>query len=229
MVIDGIANHADLVQLLWLMEIVLIIVLSVLVAVVIVLGWRTSRGAYETTPYELVRSVGKFELRDYPVLTVVETSMSGIGSHADDRSFSRLFGFITGRNEATQKIAMTTPVFMTEGDSNRTMAFVIPTKLNSGKVPRPVDGSVRVRELAAGRFAVLRFSGRRNLKQEAEALARLRTWMAAEGLSVSSPAVYGYFDPPWTPGPLRRNEVMLRTEAAISRTPTGGIGPDDPG
>ena len=46
-----------------------------------------------------------------------------IGSHADDRSFSRLFGFITGRNEATQKIPMTTPVFMTELDSNRTIAF----------------------------------------------------------------------------------------------------------
>jgi hypothetical protein len=25
--------------------------------------------------------------------------------------------------------------------------------------------------------------------------------------------VYGYFDPPWTPSFLRRNEVMLRTEA----------------
>ena len=37
--------------------------------------------------------------------------------------------------------------------------------------------------------------------------------IAAEGLNGSSPAVYGYFDPPWTPGPLRRNEVMLRTEA----------------
>jgi hypothetical protein len=212
MVIDGVAKHSVLVQLLCLMEIVLIIALSVLAAVVIVLGWRTSRGAYETTPYKLVRSVGKFELRDYPVLTVVETSMPRFGDPAD-RSFSRLFGFITGRNEAKQKISMTTPVFMTEGDSNRTMAFVMPGKLNSGQVPRPVDGSVTVRELAAGRFAVLRFSGRRNLKQEAKALDRLRTWMAAEGLSVSSPAVYGYFDPPWTPGPLRRNEVMLRTEA----------------
>jgi hypothetical protein len=28
---------------------------------------------------------------------------------------------------------------------------------------------------------------------------------------VSSP-VYGYFDPPWTPAFLRRNEVMLQIE-----------------
>ena len=48
---------------------------------------------------------------------------------------------------------------------------------------------------------------------DAEALDRLRAWMQAEGLKELSPPVYGYFDPPWTPGFLRRNEVMLRTEA----------------
>ena len=35
----------------------------------------------------------------------------------------------------------------------------------------------------------------------------------AEGLKELSPPVYGYFDPPWIPGFLRRNEVMLRTDA----------------
>lgn len=33
-----------------------------------------------------------------------------------------------------------------------------------------------------------------------------------ERLTELSPPVYGYFDPPWTPGFLRRNEVMLRTK-----------------
>ena len=70
-----------------------------------------------------------------------------------------------------------------------------------------------VRELAAGRFAVLRFSGGRDVKKEAESLARLKAWMETERLSVLSPPVYGYFDPPWTPAFLRRSEVMLRTEA----------------
>ena len=194
------------------MEITLIVALFILAILFVAVGWRTSRGGYETTPYKLVHSAGKFELRDYPALTVVETTMTRTGNDAD-RSFNRLFGFITGRNEARQKIAMTTPVFMSESDSNRTMAFVMPANLRSGQVPRPADGSVTVRELAAGRFAVLRYSGGRNREQEAEALGRLKTWMAAEGLSVLSPPVYGYFDPPWTPAFLRRNEVMLRTEA----------------
>jgi hypothetical protein len=36
-----------------------------------------------------------------------------------------------------QKIAMTTPVFMSGSDSNATMALVMPAKLKSGEVPKP--------------------------------------------------------------------------------------------
>jgi hypothetical protein len=179
--------------------------------VVILVGCRATRGGYESAPYSVVRSDGKFELRDYPSLTVVETPMAQPGNGADG-SFNRLFRFITGRNEAQQKIAMTTPVFMSGSSSNSTMAFVMPAKLKATDVPKPADESVKVRELAPGRFAVLRFSGGRNADNESKALIRLQTWMQAQGLRVLSAQVYGYFDPPWTPAFLRRNEVMLRTD-----------------
>jgi len=182
-------------------------------AALILVGCQATRAGYESAPYRVVRADGKFELRDYPALTVVETTMTSTGNDTDG-SLNRLFGFITGRNEAKQKISMTTPVFMSGTDSNRTMAFVLPAKLKSDQVPRPSDGSVTVGDFAAGRFAVLRYSGGRNAKREAETLGRLKTWMAAEGVSVLSSPVYGYFDPPWTPAFLRRNEVMLRTEAS---------------
>ena len=176
-------------------------------------GCGTVRGGYESAHYQVVRASGKYELRDYPELTVVETPMARSGNGSDG-SFNRLFRFISGGNEAGQKIAMTTPVFMSGGETNATMAFVMPAKMKMDKVPKPSDGNLTVRKLAAGRFAVLRYSGRRNAKNEAESLERLRAWMKAEGLKELSPAVYGYFDPPWTPAFLRRNEVMLRTEAA---------------
>jgi DNA gyrase inhibitor GyrI len=129
-----------------------------------------------------------------------------------DGSFMRLFRFITGANEAKQKIAMTTPVFMSGGSTNLMMAFVMPAKMNTAAVPRPADGALTVRELPAGRFAVLRFSGGRNTRNEAESLARLKLWLEQERLKAVTGPVYGYFDPPWTPAFLRRNEVMLRTE-----------------
>ena len=175
-------------------------------------GCGTVRAGYESAPYQSVRSAGKFEVRHYPALTVVETPMKS-GRNGVDGGFNRLFRFITGGNEAQQKIAMTTPVFMSGDETNATMAFVMPAKMKTADVPKPNDSNVRVRELDPGQFAVLRFSGGRNGANEAEALARLRAWMKSEGLKELTPPVFAYFDPPWTPAFLRRNEVMLRTEA----------------
>lgn len=175
-------------------------------------GCGTVRAGYESAPYQAVRSAGQFEVRDYPALTVVETPMKA-GRNGEDGSFGRLFRFITGGNDAQHRIAMTTPVFISGDATNATMAFVMPAKMKTTDVPKPNDAQVRVRKLPAGSFAVLRFSGGRNAANEAEALANLRAWIKTEGLKEFSPPVFAYFDPPWTPAFLRRNEVMLRTEA----------------
>jgi DNA gyrase inhibitor GyrI len=174
-------------------------------------GCGTVRAGYESAPYQVVRASGEFEVRDYPALTVVETPMVR-SSNGSDGSFNRLFRFITGGNEAKQEIAMTTPVFMSGNETNATMAFVMPAKMKTREVPKPSDGNVTVSKLAGGRFAVLRYSGGRSASNEAEALKRLRVWMKSEGLKELSSPVYGYFDPPWTPSFLRRNEVMARIE-----------------
>ncbi len=153
---------------------IILFVILLIGAGLIFVSCQATRAGYESAPYQVVRTDGKFELRDYPALTVVETPMARGGNEVDG-SFNRLFRFITGGNEAKQKIAMTTPVFMSGNASNRTMAFVLPAKLNADAVPKPADGAVAVRELPGGRFAVLRFSGGRNAKREAETLARLQT------------------------------------------------------
>jgi DNA gyrase inhibitor GyrI len=179
----------------------------------VLLGCKATRSGYESAPYRVVRADGAFEIREYPVLTIVETPMNTVDRGADG-SFNRLFRYITGQNEGGQKIAMTTPVFMSESATNATMAFVLPAKLAAGKSPRPLDTSVQLRELPAGRFAVVRFRGGRNAENEAEAIKKLETWMGAERLKSSPPAIFAYFDPPWTPGFLRRNEVMMRMAMA---------------
>jgi hypothetical protein len=187
-------------------------IVIVLAAGLALAGCKTMRSGYDSAPYRVVSTASKFEIRDYLALTVVETPMAPSGEGANG-GFTRLFRFITGSNEAKQKISMTTPVFMFGSTSNATMAFVMPAKLTPAQVPKPSDGSVTVRELEPGRFAVLRFSGGRNAEKESEMLNRLKAWMAGRGLKAVSAPVYGYFDPPWTPAFLRRNEVMLRIGA----------------
>ena len=174
---------------------------GVVVAVAVGLtGCQATRAGYASAPYRVVRTDGKVEVRDYPELRLAETPMGG-----DD--FMRLFGYISRGNSGNEKIAMTTPVFMAEpAGSTRTMAFVLPEGLATP--PSPTDSAVANRRMGPGRFAVLRFRGSRQ-GPEGEAAMRLRTWIRTQGLATTGVPTFAYFDPPWTPGFLRRNEVMI--------------------
>jgi hypothetical protein len=92
------------------------------------------RAGYDSAPYRVVRRDGRFEVRDYPALVLVETPM-----HGSDDSFMRLFRFIGGNNAAKQKISMTTPVFMSGTTTNTTMAFVMPKNLTPKQRPSPMS------------------------------------------------------------------------------------------
>ena len=181
--------------------------LVILGAALSIWGCKTSRSGYESAPYSAVLSNGNYELRDYPELTIVETSMPQAGG-GENSGFGKLFRYITGNNKSRESLAMTTPVFISQ--DLHTMAFVLPAKASAESAPAPMDSSVSVKKIPAGRFAVLRFSGSRSAAKESECLALLRSWIADKALTAVEPPIYGYFDPPWTPSFLRRNEVMLR-------------------
>ena len=188
------------------MKIILTLLLVTLLLAWLKAGGTTAHAGYATAPYKVIRTDGKFELRDYPVLVVAETPMRGA-----DSAFMRLFNFIGGKNAAQKKIAMTTPVFMNHtAGTNATMAFVMPEKLGTKAVPQPTEAGVVVKEVPAGRFAVLRFSGWRSEKNSIAALAQLTAWLAQEKIPTTGEPVFAYFDPPWTLPFWRRNEVMLR-------------------
>ena len=85
------------------MKMTLVILSTVAIAGLICAGCAAVRAGYESAPFRVARSDGKFELRDYPALVVAETPMRGA-----DGSFMRLFHFISGENSAKEKISMTT-------------------------------------------------------------------------------------------------------------------------
>lgn len=170
-------------------------------------GCQTSRSGYESAPYSVALKDGDYELRDYPELTIVETSMADANAE-ENSGFRRLFGYISGKNKNQESIAMTTPVFIS--DDRRKMAFVLPAKSSSAQISTPLDPSLSIKKIPPGRFAVFRFTGGQSSTQEAQSLSLLQTWIAKKGLTTSDSPIYGYFDPPWTPEFMRRNEVMLR-------------------
>lgn len=186
-----------------------------LAVAVLVAACATSRAGYETAAYTVLQSDSTFELRDYPELKVVATAMDADGSGRDDR-FMRLFRYIDGDNAASQKVAMTTPVFMTGGSPGDgaaaaagKMNFVVPADVAAAGAPAPKAENVVLETLPARRVAVIRFAGNSNPGKEKEKLAELRAWMEARGLVAAGEPFLAYYDPPWTPGPMRRNEVLV--------------------
>jgi len=182
-----------------------------------VFAWNTmARAAYESAEYKVVTSDGKFEVREYPDLMLVATTTK-MDAQGRDGSFMKLFRYISGANESDKKISMTTPVFMEndKADSAVQMGFVMPKDIAIEGVPAPTGEGVGVRKRIGGRFAVLRFAGQLNTKLAKESEAKLRTWMETKGLiaddsAESSGVETASYDPPFTPGPLRRNEVLIR-------------------
>ena len=166
---------------------------------------------------------GPIEIREYPDLIVATTPMQ-IESQGNDGSFMRLFRYISGANRAQQKVAMTTPVFMEpelDNDEGK-MGFVMPREFARQEVPIPSHADVRIEKRPQGRFAVLRFAGRMNEENRLNAEESLRQWMKTRSLTSNGDAEFAGYDPPWTPGPLRRNEVLVRIEHAAAHTPIGG-------
>ena len=64
--------------------------LVLLVAGVVLAGFKATRSGYESAPCQVVRAAGEIEVRDFRALTVVETPMTRSGNGVDG-SFNRLF------------------------------------------------------------------------------------------------------------------------------------------
>jgi hypothetical protein len=193
---------------------VIISIIAVSAVTLAFFAWKlTARGAYESAEYSVLRSEGSFEVREYPDLMVAATRTQ-FDSQGSDGSFMRLFRYISGANDQKQKIAMTTPVFMESANQGALdqMSFVLPKTVAEQRVPAPSSTEVQIRERAAGRFAAVRFSGRIDAELFSESEAKLRNWMSAQGLVGDGDAEFAGYDPPWTPGLLRRNEILIRLQ-----------------
>lgn len=195
---------------------------SMFASLVVLLMAAAPAQATEEAPFELVRKVGEVEVRKYPALVVVETTVTGAMTDAGDSGFRPLFRYISGANQRKEEIAMTAPVIQ-EGEKIAMTApviqesrggswvvqFVLPAKYTMANAPAPTDPTVRLRETPPRLVAAIRYSGRWTQSNYDEALAELRKGMAAAGLTAAGDPVWMRYDAPFTPGFLRRNEILI--------------------
>lgn len=128
----------------------------------------------------------------------------------------------------SSNIAMTAPVLMNQsenaagggdaggGNVRMAMSFVMPSQFaRIEDLPLPNDARVILEEKAPETVAVTQFSGYLSSEIVAEKERSLREACAQDGiplLSGSDSIVAAAYNPPWTPGFLRRNEVMIKVD-----------------
>ncbi|MEQ9662451.1 MAG: heme-binding protein, partial [Parasphingopyxis sp.] len=74
--------------------------------------------------------------------------------------------------------------------------------------PQPPEG-VAIADIPARRMAAIRFGGTPDEADLANREAALREWMAANELSPAGPPEYAFYNSPFIPGKLRRNEILI--------------------
>eukprot|EP00238_Polyblepharides_amylifera_P001475 CAMPEP_0196570756 /NCGR_PEP_ID=MMETSP1081-20130531/924_1 /TAXON_ID=36882 /ORGANISM="Pyramimonas amylifera, Strain CCMP720" /LENGTH=196 /DNA_ID=CAMNT_0041887379 /DNA_START=177 /DNA_END=764 /DNA_ORIENTATION=- len=184
----------------------------------------------ETPKYEVLVKKDTYELRKYPALVAVGTPTDHIVQ--GNASFSRLARFIGvfGRpqNSKGQAIAMTAPVLTgyrsplsadpssagpDEGAPR--MMFLLPSAHKSTKeTPEPTDPLVQVEKMELGTVGCVTFSGwatEANLKEREKLLIAA---LEEDLHKIQSRGILAKFNPWYTLGPWRKNELLIQVEPA---------------
>ena len=162
---------------------------------------------YETQKYDVVVKDNSFEIRYYP--PVIKAKV--ISESGSNNNFMKLFRYISGNNSNNEKIAMTTPVYLSNNDDANEMEFVMPAKFNMENISKPNDNKIKIYESKAGYYASIRFNGWGNTKKIKyysnilyDKLNELEINYIENPYFVSYNSPYKLFN--------RRNEVMVKIE-----------------
>jgi SOUL heme-binding protein len=166
----------------------------------------------EQPKYVRIIEDGAIELRDYPALVVAEVTRSGDRNSAVRAGFSPLAGYIFAKNRGGENVSMTAPVTQTQaaaGSQMWSVRFVMPAKYTLETLPKAQGDDVKLLQIPATHRAAIRFSGVATDTLIATNETMLRDWLAKRNMVILGAATYAYYNDPFTPGPLRRNEVMF--------------------
>lgn len=173
------------------------------------------RHGTEEPEHTCERLTDNVELRRYGPRIAAETTVAADDDSALNEGFRRLAGYIFGKNHGDDSIAMTAPVAQSaeEVGGGSLVRFFMPSKWTMETLPAPVDARVRLTELPAQTFAVLRFSGDRAPGAIEAWTAELWKALRAYGIEATGDPSAWFYDPPWTLPFRRRNEIAIPVNA----------------
>jgi hypothetical protein len=177
-------------------------------AIALISFWYVQTRNVEIAPYRTLEADGGIEIRDYPPLVVAEVTRPGTRDEAVRAGFGPLARYIFASDREGEKIAMTAPVTQTPEGTGWAVRFVMPSGLPLDRLPRPAGAEVKLAELPAARRAAIRFSGWWSDELFEQKNTELLGWLTRKGLSPLGDPTFAYYNDPFTPGFLRRNEIL---------------------
>ncbi|KAJ4828864.1 hypothetical protein Tsubulata_044576 [Turnera subulata] len=136
----------------------------------------------ETPRYKILKRTARYEVREYSPFLVVQTSGDKLSGSA---GFNDVAGYIFGKNSASEKIPMTTPVFTEANDpaaSEVSVQIVLPKDKELSSLPAPEQENISLRKVEGGIAAVLKFSGKPTEDMVREKERELRSSLDKHGL-----------------------------------------------
>lgn len=107
---------------------------------------------------------------------------------------------------------MTVPVGEQQDQGLRVISFVLPSKYTLATIPKPNNPRVELREVPARTVAALSYSWWSDASRVQSKKEELKKLLVRDELvSVGEPEA-AFYNPPWTPPFLLRNEILLEVQ-----------------
>jgi hypothetical protein len=193
-------------KILW----IVVLIIIVLFIAIQVFSMYTNRGV-EQYPYQVLKVYKQFELRQYEgrLFTTIQLT-SNRYEEVSGKGFSALAGYIFGGNDRKEKIAMTSPVAMSLGDS-MTMMFMVPSSLNDSLLPKPDNKSIVFKQMPPKKMAAITFGGWANSNSINEHKNKLIQLLKKEKIAHKNNFYFLGYNPPYETF-NRKNEIIVELE-----------------
>ncbi|MFZ9876288.1 MAG: SOUL family heme-binding protein [Candidatus Nanopelagicales bacterium] len=160
----------------------------------------------EQQKYSLIKKLENLEIRKYQKCTMATVEINADYEAAGSIGFRPLVTYISQNN-----IAMTAPVLQQKTESDTWLvSFVMPENMQLSELPVSPNLNIKLHEVDEYVAAVLTFKGVTSKQKIREKESELKELVNKYKLNSFGEILVARFDPPWKPGFLRHNEVIVR-------------------
>jgi hypothetical protein len=163
--------------------------------------------ATETIQYKVLHKKDAIEIREYGDILLASTKTDPNNYY--DSGFNRVFQYISGQNEANQKISMTSPVVTYQEGESLVTGFYVPSQYDHNTVPKPT-GDVYINNIEPSIYVVVTFYGAWTKENYDRYHKELLEYIQSHQYQVRTNPFIMRYNAPYIPDHMKRNEIAYQ-------------------